>query len=134
MKKAAAFAGAIVLVSCAPVDEPSKSVAAVEPAVTVIGEAKGCLSAGSIQNTQVRGNGVIDFTVTGGKVYRNYLANGCPVLRNGDAITYEVKGGTPYGASTIADGDGSRQPSKPELDGAHYLGKRVAQTAAKLHG
>lgn len=46
----------------------------------------------------------------------------------------EVKGGTPYGASTIADGDGSRQPSKPELDGAHYLGKRVAQTAAKLHG
>ena len=51
-------------------------------------------SAGSIQNTQVRGDGVIDFTVTGGKVYRNYLANGCPVLRNGDAITYEVKGGT----------------------------------------
>ena len=71
MKKAAAFAGAIVLVSCAPVDEPSKSVAAVEPAVTVIGEAKGCLSAGSIQNTQVRGNGVIDFTVTGGKVCKS---------------------------------------------------------------
>ena len=46
----------------------------------------------------------------------------------------EVKGGTPYGASTIADGDGSRQPSKPELDGARYLGKRVANTAAKLHG
>ncbi len=46
----------------------------------------------------------------------------------------EVKGGTPYGASTIADGDGSRQPSKVELDGARYLGERVAQTAAKLHG
>ena len=46
--------------------------------------------------------------------------------------TDEVKGGTPYGASTIAGGDGSRQPSEVELAGARYLGKRVAQTAAKL--
>lgn len=46
----------------------------------------------------------------------------------------EVKGGTPYGASTIADGDGSRQPSEVELGGARYLGKRVALTAAKLGG
>jgi NAD(P)H dehydrogenase (quinone) len=44
----------------------------------------------------------------------------------------EVHGNSPYGPTTIADGDGSRQPSGPELDGARYLGKRVAQTAAKL--
>lgn len=44
----------------------------------------------------------------------------------------EVKGGTPYGASTLADGDGSRQPSAADLDGARYLGARVANTAAKL--
>lgn len=44
----------------------------------------------------------------------------------------EVHGNSPYGASTIADGDGSRQPSGPELDGARYLGRRVADTAAKL--
>lgn len=44
----------------------------------------------------------------------------------------EVKGGAPYGATTIAGSDGSRQPSKTELDGARYLGKRVAETAAKL--
>lgn len=44
----------------------------------------------------------------------------------------EVKGGAPYGATTIADGDGSRQPSEDELGGARYLGKRVADTAAKL--
>lgn len=44
----------------------------------------------------------------------------------------EVKGGAPYGATTIAGPDGSRQPSKDELDGAKYLGKRVADTAAKL--
>jgi NAD(P)H dehydrogenase (quinone) len=44
----------------------------------------------------------------------------------------EVVGGAPYGATTIANGDGSRQPSEAELDGARYLGKRVAVTAAKL--
>lgn len=46
----------------------------------------------------------------------------------------EVKGGAPYGATTIADGDGSRKPSASELDGARYLGKRVAETATKLFG
>jgi NAD(P)H dehydrogenase (quinone) len=46
----------------------------------------------------------------------------------------EVKGGSPYGATTIADGDGSRQPSASELDGARYQGRRVAETAAKLFG
>lgn len=44
----------------------------------------------------------------------------------------EVTGGAPYGATTIAGGDGSRQPSATELDGARYLGARVARTAAKL--
>ncbi|MBB3691692.1 NAD(P)H:quinone oxidoreductase [Sphingomonas sp. BK580] len=44
----------------------------------------------------------------------------------------EVHGGTPYGASTLADGDGSRQPSQVDLDGARYQGKRIAETAAKL--
>ena len=44
----------------------------------------------------------------------------------------EVKGGAPYGATTIADGDGSRQPSEADLGGARYLGERVAKTAAKL--
>jgi NAD(P)H dehydrogenase (quinone) len=46
----------------------------------------------------------------------------------------EVKGGSPYGATTIANNDGSRQPSGTELDGARYLGARVARTAAKLAG
>lgn len=46
----------------------------------------------------------------------------------------EVKGGAPYGASTIADGNGSRQPSEADLNGARYQGKRIAETAAKLFG
>jgi NAD(P)H dehydrogenase (quinone) len=44
----------------------------------------------------------------------------------------EVHGNSPYGASTIADGDGSRQPSQVDLDGARYQGRRVAEVAAKL--
>ncbi|GEP02119.1 NAD(P)H:quinone oxidoreductase [Methylobacterium oxalidis] len=43
-----------------------------------------------------------------------------------------VKGGTPYGATTIADGDGSRQPSQVELDGARFQGRHVATIAGKL--
>ncbi|MBR7654693.1 NAD(P)H:quinone oxidoreductase type IV [Brucella oryzae] len=45
-----------------------------------------------------------------------------------------VRGGAPYGMTTTADGDGSRQPSEQELDGARFQGKRVAEIAEKLHG
>ena len=46
----------------------------------------------------------------------------------------EITGGSPYGATTIAGGDGSRQPSENELAGARYQGRKIAETAAKLHG
>ncbi|HEU4959835.1 MAG TPA: NAD(P)H:quinone oxidoreductase [Sphingomonas sp.] len=46
----------------------------------------------------------------------------------------EVHGSSPYGATTIAAGDGSRQPSEIDLGGARYQGKRIAETAAKLKG
>jgi NAD(P)H dehydrogenase (quinone) len=46
----------------------------------------------------------------------------------------KVVGGAPYGATTIAGADGSRQVGPEELDGARYLGRRVAETAAKLFG
>ena len=46
----------------------------------------------------------------------------------------EVHGGAPYGATTLADGDGSRQPSQVDLDGARYQGRRVAEVANKLFG
>jgi NAD(P)H dehydrogenase (quinone) len=44
----------------------------------------------------------------------------------------EIKGGSPYGASTIAGGDGSRQPSEQELGMARFQGRHVAQIAKKL--
>jgi NAD(P)H dehydrogenase (quinone) len=46
----------------------------------------------------------------------------------------EVTGGSPYGATTIAGGDGARQPTQNELDGARYQGRQIAETAKKLHG
>ncbi|MBP2161104.1 MULTISPECIES: NAD(P)H:quinone oxidoreductase [Asticcacaulis] len=46
----------------------------------------------------------------------------------------EVTGGSPYGATTITGGDGSRQPSANELDGARYQGRKVAEVAIKVHG
>jgi len=44
----------------------------------------------------------------------------------------EISGGTPYGATTMAKPDGSRQPSENELAIARFQGKHVAEIAAKL--
>ena len=44
----------------------------------------------------------------------------------------EITGGSPYGATTLASADGSRQPSANELDIARFQGKHVAEIAAKL--
>lgn len=46
----------------------------------------------------------------------------------------EITGGSPYGASTIAGSDGSRKPTENELVGARYQGRRIAETAQRLHG
>jgi NAD(P)H dehydrogenase (quinone) len=46
----------------------------------------------------------------------------------------DVTGGSPYGATTIAGGDGRRQPTENELNGARYQGRVIAETAKKLHG
>lgn len=59
---------------------------------------------------------------------------GLPYSFAGQMGVEEVKGGSPYGATTIANGDGSRQPSPVELDAARFQGKHVARIAAKLRG
>jgi NAD(P)H dehydrogenase (quinone) len=57
---------------------------------------------------------------------------GLPYSFQGQMGVSEVTGGSPYGASTIADGNGSRQPSANELAGARFQGAHVAKIAAKL--
>ena len=57
---------------------------------------------------------------------------GLPYAFKGQMRLDEVTGGTPYGATTIAGGDGSRQPSQNELDGARFQGRHVAEITNKL--
>ncbi|RQU77274.1 NAD(P)H:quinone oxidoreductase [Burkholderia cenocepacia] len=57
---------------------------------------------------------------------------GVPYACSGLVNMNEITGGTPYGATTLAGADGSRQPSANELDIARYQGKHVAELASKL--
>ncbi len=59
---------------------------------------------------------------------------GLPYSFQGQLKLDEVTGGSPYGATTIAAGDGSRQPSENELAGARFQGRTVAEVAGKLFG
>ncbi|GAB6196447.1 NAD(P)H:quinone oxidoreductase [Lysobacter xanthus] len=62
------------------------------------------------------------------------VLTGLPYSFEGQMRLDEITGGAPYGATTIAGGDGSRQPSANELDGARFQGRLVAELATKLHG
>ena len=59
---------------------------------------------------------------------------GLPYSFKGMTTLDEVVGGSPYGATTIAGDDGSRQPSELELAGARFQGELVARTASKIFG
>jgi NAD(P)H dehydrogenase (quinone) len=59
---------------------------------------------------------------------------GLPYSYQGQLNMDEIVGGSPYGATTIAGGDGSRQPSEIELGGARHQGELIASTALKLFG
>lgn len=65
-------------------------------------------------------------------LHLGFVIVGLPYSFQGQMGLDAVMGNSPYGASTIAGGDGSRQPSKVELDGARFQGKHVAQIATKL--
>jgi NAD(P)H dehydrogenase (quinone) len=57
---------------------------------------------------------------------------GLPYSHQGMMTLDEIVGGSPYGATTISGGDGKRQPTAIELDGAKHQGALIAQTAGKL--
>ena len=60
------------------------------------------------------------------------IVAGLPYSFQGQMGVTEITGCSPYGASTIAGGDGKRMPSKNELDGARFQGKHIASIAGKL--
>jgi NAD(P)H dehydrogenase (quinone) len=74
------------------------------------------------------------FSVITNMMHLGLIVVGLPYSFQGQLKLDEVTGGTPYGATTIAAGDGSRQPSANELDGARFQGRHVAEVAGKLFG
>lgn len=65
-------------------------------------------------------------------LHLGFVIVGLPYSFQGQMGVTEVMGNSPYGASTIAGPDGSRQPSPVELEGARYQGRHVAEIAARL--
>ena len=65
-------------------------------------------------------------------LHHGMVIAGLPYSFQGQTTLAEISGGSPYGATTIAASDGSRQPSENELAGARFQGRHVATIAAKL--
>ena len=65
-------------------------------------------------------------------LHQGMVIVGLPYAYQGQMGVEEVKGGSPYGASTIAGADGSRMPSEADLAGARWQGRHVAAIAKKL--
>ena len=73
---------------------------------------------------------ILTFHVT--LLHHGFIVVGLPYAFQGQMRLDEITGGSPYGASTIAGGDGSRMPSENELEAARFQGKHVAGIASKL--
>src|SRR5271155_5483512 len=84
--------------------------------------------------TQHGGNETTLFSIITNLMHFGMVIVGLDYGHAGQMTLDEITGGSPYGASTIAGGDGSRQPTANELKGAHYQGRRIAATARKLFG
>jgi NAD(P)H dehydrogenase (quinone) len=73
---------------------------------------------------------ILSFHVT--LLHHGMVIVGLPYAFAGQMRIDEITGGSPYGASTIAGGDGKRLPSENELAAARFQGKHVAEIAARL--
>jgi len=73
---------------------------------------------------------ILSFHIT--LLHHGMVLVGLPYAFAGQMRIDEMTGGSPYGASTIAGGDGHRMPSENELDAARFQGKHVAEIATKL--
>ena len=72
------------------------------------------------------------FSIITNLLHLGMVIVGLPYSFQGQLTLDEVTGGSPYGATTITGGDGSRLPTENELAGARFQGRLVAETAAKL--
>lgn len=84
--------------------------------------------------TQHGGQEVTLFSIITNLMHFGMVIVGLPYSFQGQTTLDEIVGCSPYGASTIAGGQGQRAPSAIELDGARYQGQLIAETANKLFG
>ncbi|MCL1075542.1 NAD(P)H:quinone oxidoreductase [Shewanella dokdonensis] len=84
--------------------------------------------------TQHGGQEVTLFSIITNLLHFGMIIVGLPYSFQGQMTLNEIAGGSPYGATTIAGGQGERYPSTLDLDGAHFQGELIAQTAQKLCG
>ncbi len=82
--------------------------------------------------TQHGGQEVTLFSIITNLMHFGMVIVGLPYSHEGQMTLDEIVGGSPYGATTIAGGQGQRAPSAIELEGARHQGMRVAQTAHRL--
>jgi NAD(P)H dehydrogenase (quinone) len=84
--------------------------------------------------TQHGGQETTLFSIIANLLHFGMIVVGLPYSHQGQMTIAEITGGAPYGATTIAGGDGSRQPTENELAGARHQGDLIAKTAQKLFG
>ena len=82
--------------------------------------------------TQHGGQEVTLFSVITNLLHFGMTIVGLPYSFQGQTTLDEIVGGSPYGATTIAGGQGQRQPSVIDLDGARHQGQLIAEKANKL--
>lgn len=84
--------------------------------------------------TQHGGQETTLFSIITNLLHFGMMIVGLPYSHQGQMRNDEIVGGAPYGATTIANGDGSRQPSATELEGARHRGELIARAAMKMFG
>lgn len=82
--------------------------------------------------TQHGGQEVTLFSIITNLLHFGMVVVGLPYSHAGQMTLDEIVGGSPYGATTIAGGQGQRQPSAIELEGARHQGQLIADKANKL--
>jgi NAD(P)H dehydrogenase (quinone) len=95
----------------------------------LIGKIGGAFSSSS---TQHGGNEATLLAMHKTMFHHGMFVVGLPYSFQGQIEIEHVTGGSPYGASTMAGGDMSRQPSVNELDGAMFQGKHISEIASKM--
>ena len=98
---------------------------------------KGALvgKAGSVMTSAANQHGGLESTILSFQValqHHGMVIVGLPYSYQGQMGHDMIRGGSPYGASTVTGGDGSRLPSEQDLEAARFQGAHVAKIAAKL--